>query len=637
MMRNIFTAPLLMILLLLSVCAGQEQVASISPKMPKIGDEISISYNAGAKSANLQSVKEITAEVLLMRGLGAQPFLVEVPMKKKGKKWFGSTKLSDEKANLILLRFTSGDLKDDNGENVWRYLVYGKDGKPVRGAHLQYAELLFYPAAGSWSLLRNVNEGKAEIAREKKLYPANILAFATLWHFWTMETPGDSTKQKIKEEILSLYETNKGNEEAVADLLAWLDQAGQQEKKNEIITAAMAANPKGKIAERSRWIEIFREKDGVKKAEMLEAFLKNFPPKEEIRGRYQGMLVHFFIQAKHYSKAAALLDSLPKILDNGYTILATAMINDGKNMDDAVRWAKKGVEFFRSNDSALKPPHYSTSEWKKNKNDNLGKALNTYGEGLYKWGKLREAGDVYQEAYNLTKGEQVTTNERLIDCYVQTGNYTQALTVAEQCIKENKFDAKLVERFKTAYIKVIGSEKGFDEKLAELKNRGMENLKKEFLKTRLNKPAINFALKGLDGKTVKLSGLKGKVVVIDFWATWCGPCISSFPYLQKVYDKYKGNPNVVILTLNTWEYEKGTTRASLVKKFIADKKYTFPVLFDEGYADKYGVQGIPTKFIIDKNGKIQFKSLGFEGEEMMEKTLNLQIELLLDDSFYSPH
>jgi thiol-disulfide isomerase/thioredoxin len=134
---------------------------------------------------------------------------------------------------------------------------------------------------------------------------------------------------------------------------------------------------------------------------------------------------------------------------------------------------------------------------------------------------------------------------------------------------------------------------------------------------------------------VRLSELKGKVVVVDFWATWCGPCTASFPFLQQVYEKYKANPNFVILTLNTWERVTGAEREALVKKFMEENKYTFPVLYDEGFVEKYGVEGIPTKFIIDKKGMIQFKSIGFMGGPKMIDEMTMQIEMLLDDNFYS--
>jgi hypothetical protein len=91
----------------------------------------------------------------------------------------------------------------------------------------------------------------------------------------------------------------------------------------------------------------------------------------------------------------------------------------------------------------------------------------------------------------------------------------------------------------------------------------------------------------------------------------------------------------MILTLNTWENETGTKREDLVKKFMADNKYTFPVLYDEGFVEKFGVEGIPTKFIIDKKGMIQFKSIGFDNGPKMIEEMTAEIDILLGDEFYS--
>ncbi len=88
------------------------------------------------------------------------------------------------------------------------------------------------------------------------------------------------------------------------------------------------------------------------------------------------------------------------------------------------------------------------------------------------------------------------------------------------------------------------------------------------------------------------------------------------------------------LALNTWENETGAEREALVRKFMEEKKYTFRVLFDDNAVYKYGVDGIPTKFIIDKKGMIRFKSVGFEGSKMLDE-MTVEIEMLLDDGFYA--
>ncbi len=130
------------------------------------------------------------------------------------------------------------------------------------------------------------------------------------------------------------------------------------------------------------------------------------------------------------------------------------------------------------------------------------------------------------------------------------------------------------------------------------------------------KPAQDFTLKDLSGNDIKLSSLKGKAVIINFWATWCYPCREEIPDLQKSYDENK-DKGLVILGVNIKENE------SKVSKFAKDYKMIYPILLDiDGtISDSYRVFGIPMSFFIDRNGLIKDSFIGMLTKEDLSKKL----------------
>ena len=111
----------------------------------------------------------------------------------------------------------------------------------------------------------------------------------------------------------------------------------------------------------------------------------------------------------------------------------------------------------------------------------------------------------------------------------------------------------------------------------------------------VGKPAPNFTLKDLNGKDVSLSDYKGKIVLINFWATWCRYCDIEMPDLEKLN---KENDDIVVLAVNVRESK------DIVEKYIKDGKYTFPVALDESgdVSIKYLVSAFPTTYFVDKEG-----------------------------------
>lgn len=139
------------------------------------------------------------------------------------------------------------------------------------------------------------------------------------------------------------------------------------------------------------------------------------------------------------------------------------------------------------------------------------------------------------------------------------------------------------------------------------------------------KEAIDFTLQTLDGGLVQLSSFKGKVVLLDFWAEWCGPCKIAAPTVISLYKNYK-DKGLIVFGVNL-DDKKDIEK---VMSYVKNEKIPYPILL-EGFpvASKYGVTGIPKFVLIDKEGKIAFEIVGAVNN--LENILKINIESLLKE------
>ncbi len=129
--------------------------------------------------------------------------------------------------------------------------------------------------------------------------------------------------------------------------------------------------------------------------------------------------------------------------------------------------------------------------------------------------------------------------------------------------------------------------------------------------TLLQQPAPDFTLKSLEGPNIKLSELRGDVVLINFWASWCGPCRQEMPLLEELSSKYEPM-GFTMLGVNVEE------DSSAAKSMLAELGVSFPILFDSEntVSESYEVIAMPTTVVVDRDGKVQFVHHGYKpGDE----------------------
>lgn len=132
----------------------------------------------------------------------------------------------------------------------------------------------------------------------------------------------------------------------------------------------------------------------------------------------------------------------------------------------------------------------------------------------------------------------------------------------------------------------------------------------------------NFELTTMSGDMITLADLKGKKVILNFWASWCGPCKAEMPHMENYYKKNKELENVEIVAVNMTDTERRGLKG--VEEFIKEYELTFPIPLDEdGKVEKiYEVFTIPTTYILGTNGEIAHEFVGPMDEKMMEELVS---------------
>lgn len=293
-----------------------------------------------------------------------------------------------------------------------------------------------------------------------------------------------------------------------------------------------------------------------------------------------------------------------------YEMIASELAERGERLEQADEYARKAVAAVPSGEElkAVAADMQGTLGWvqlKRGKVDLAVATLASAGAG---------APNDQEILYHLGAAyEKAGKSDEAIDAYVRS----LAVFLGR--------DARAEVPLRALYQRRHGSLTGLEERIVGAREASRWQI--AFESRRYEKPAPVWELKDLAGKPVKLSDYKGKIVVMDFWGSWCPSCREELPSFQALYERYQ-DKGVVFLAINWERPDDPQERLKKVADFIAASKYTFPVIIDHDRVavGAYEIHVFPTIFMIDKTGTIRYRNIG---DDQVDQIVEAQLESML--------
>ncbi len=361
----------------------------------------------------------------------------------------------------------------------------------------------------------------------------------------------------------------------------------------------------------------------------LEAFLKKYPESSQ-RPQIYRALVESSLQLRDFSRAVDYSERLvslnPEDISN--TVLTIQLLNrygDVPGYRRAVFYCSRVLEYIDHTSPAEKSPRVSTADWEISKKRDKSSLLLVRGDLYQKLNDNANAQKDFEASYALVPNAQAaerlgTLSELNKDLNGAIQQYARAFALTDGT-NGSSSRADLRKKIGNAWRLAHGSEDGLGDYLLRAFDASTAAASPAKAARNSNgKEPYDFVLRKVsDGSAVHLSDAKGKIMVLSFWATWCGPCREQEPLFEKLAARYLAKPDVLFYALNCDDDE------SLVPPFLAEEKPKTPTLFADGLDRLLRVDSFPTTVVLDRTGKIAFRTDGFDADSF-EKSLADAIE-----------
>lgn len=598
----------------------------ISDEKPNPGDVVNIKYILPEK------YETVEASYIYFRDTKSQPEDFEYTITNGVLN--GKLKIPTKATALSLFFITPDGYNIGSNKGHLSYILplYNLDGDLIPGAEASIAQrFLIYNKEIRFSLMLMKNDLERNPHLESKWTPIYLK--------YLYSHDNEEGARLIHKQIEKLEGKKDLNEEEYSTLITFFKTLKHKSKADSISNIAIKKFPCGKVR-KARLTSAFEQDENLlNRIEIFKKYaatLDEYGYQEDTYRDYMLMrIAYVYIHKKDIKNFTIYTDPITNILMKSdlYNDMANVLLRNNERMSYAAKLCKRSLNILPTVDARKIKRLVTASKYREWISKCIKNSTSIYADILFKQGSISEAIKYKKRA--VEDGNNGEINEKYIEYIFADNKFKEVRDAATRFIEMGTDTPKIRDLFKIAYLKNKGTVKECESYLIKVDKELHNKELLEYRKMMVNEKAPDFTLSNLDGEEITLSSLKGKTVILDFWANWCSPCKSSFRGMQMAIDKYKNNSSVVFLFINTYEKSPIEKRIKKTKDYLKSRDYTLNVLFDiqtdKGFevSNKYKISVLPTKIIIGPKGNIMFKPSNLKeiGPVKLLKEFDIMIEL----------
>jgi thiol-disulfide isomerase/thioredoxin len=619
---------------------GLEGKLTLDSRYPQAGKAIRLTYLLSGKDSQ---IKDLSAALLYYSPDDINNCVeLDLSIRDQGNGSYKGAFVLPKDAIAFALVFRAGNSTDTNQGKGYIYPAYGGD-RPVKGSGAGLA--LFHAYGTMLGLTEQRDKAISLFQQSLSQYPAETLSFEHHYYRLLVLKNKDAAFPVLERRAMSLLQRSTPSLADYQLAMTLYQLCNNFHTADSVLLAGSKKYPGTDLAIQ-QWDKEFNQYDSIPNMlRIFTAFATEFNVDDlsgkpaETYGFWSSFIAYRYLLRKDYAKAIYYTDGIrtPRLLPYRITFLdmiAGAMLDnhtvDTLLADSLALAALQSLKAGRDNPALHKFRNESSVDFSKRFEEGAAApAMDLYARVLALKGSYEAALHSQEKVMVILRWSNPVFNEHYIEYLVKCGQFKTALEKSKLIFATGNSNPRIRAFMQQAYVHENGSDSGLHQLMSDMEDPIKNRLRDSLAGQQLAIESLPLRLPDLQGRQISLDSLRGKVVVIDFWSTWCTPCKAALPTLQRAVDLYKNDTGVVFLFVDTWEVVPPETRLKLINAIIAAKNYSLPILLDQcndlesrSYlvSSRYNIKGLPTKLVINTRGQIQFRNVGFDGNE--DKLMN---------------